>query len=126
MFISSTSSNDIDNPPMTKQQLQAEFEKKFPTKCRMCYKPGVNPYGECKCSYEINEINKEIIEKPSDILAFFLARIPDIVKELVGEEVEIPKGDKFSSDEYPLVCSYFEGKNYLRQEIIHRLNEWGK
>ena len=114
---------------MTKQQLQAEFEK------------------------EMN--NHQIIwtSKAMEIaFAFFLSRFPDIVKEVVGEVGEhkmVSKegcqafsencGKKDENDKF--ICEYcrrWNGqqrevlssesiqKNSLRQEIITRLNEWGK
>ena len=56
-----------------------------------------------------------------DILAFFLTRFPLIVEELVGEEERTP-----ILMDFPTFATYIKGRNALRQEIINRLNEWGK
>ena len=84
----------------TKQTLRTEFEKEFGT-------------------FNYNGL------RDTDILAFFLARIPDIVKELMGEE------EKITCDLPQIVkmcdkCEESIIRNALRQEIITNLTEWGK
>jgi len=77
-------------------------------------------YGEehyPESAYELSE------EKIQDILAFFLTRIPDIVKELVGEDLEKEQRESEPDGE---LKEYLMGKHNARQEIITRLNEWGK
>lgn len=39
-------------------ELLSEVDK-IPTICGKCEKPGVNPFGECKCSYELSKFIKK-------------------------------------------------------------------
>ena len=82
----------------TKQTLRTEFEKEFGT-------------------FNYNGL------RDTDILAFFLTRIPDIVKELVGEDLEKEQRESEPDGE---LKEYLMGKHNARQEIITRLTEWGK
>ena len=62
------------------------FDEEFPCKCPVCGKSGVNPYGECKCSYKVSD---KIIEKPKAIKQFLETALKemraDTAKEFIGE-----------------------------------------